>query len=62
VVVALHCANYIQAAATVALARALRAPRARVRTLHLGAKSLRDKFHAGARGLLALGTSLKENG
>ena len=39
VVVALHCANFIQQAATIVLARALRGPAVNVRTLHLGAKT-----------------------
>jgi hypothetical protein len=61
VVVALHCANHIQAAATVVLARALHGPAVRVRNLHLGAKSLPDKFFAGMAGVAAMAKALTTN-
>lgn len=63
IVIVLHCANHIQAAATVVLARALRDPAVRVQNLHLGAKSLPrgDKFFCGVYGMIALASSLRTN-
>ena len=62
VVVALHCANFIQQAATIVLARALRGPVVNLRKLHLGAKTLRDRYHAGESGMIELGGAMLKNG